>query len=156
MPSPNTHALKHTLNPLVPLQPCHPCTPLHTPLHTHPCTHPCTRTQAALALYYTHIGGGKLGEAWGQWSWLQAIGFAIFAAGAFLYDKGHQKHEEDAQAAGKAPEYSRWAVLKSTLSMHTGHFVGRRRFRAAGMAVMAGIRARNMANGRADEGDESV
>jgi hypothetical protein len=37
--------------------------------------------QAALTLYYTHIAGSNVGEAWDEWSWLQAVGFAIFAAG---------------------------------------------------------------------------
>jgi len=99
--------------------------------------------QAALALYYTHVGGGKVGEPWDQWSWLQAVGFAIFAAGAYLYSKGHKKLEEDEAAAGKMPAYSKWAVLKSTLSIQTGHLVTARRFRVAGRAVLAGVRLAN-------------
>jgi hypothetical protein len=44
--------------------------------------------QAALALYYTHVGGGTVGEPWDQWSWLQAVGFAIFAAGVYAVSVG--------------------------------------------------------------------
>lgn len=37
--------------------------------------------QAGLVLYYTHVGGGQVGEPLDRWSWLQAVGFAVFAAG---------------------------------------------------------------------------
>lgn len=98
--------------------------------------------QAALGLYYLHVGGDKvkIGEAWDQWSWLQAVGFAVFASGALLYDKGHKVEEDRSIATGQMPKFSKWAVLKSTLNIHTGHFVGIRRFRAAGNAVIAGLR----------------
>jgi hypothetical protein len=103
--------------------------------------------QAALTLYYTHVGGGKVGEPWDQWSWLQAVGFAVFAAGAYLYNKGHKQQDDEAVAAGEILVYSKWAVLKSTLSISTGHRVAARRFRVAGTAVLAGVRARRMADG---------
>lgn len=103
--------------------------------------------QAALALYYTHVGGGKVGEPWDHWSWLQAVGFAVFAAGAYLYNRGHKQQDEEEATAGKAPVYSKWAVLKSTLSISTGHRVAARRFRVAGTAALAGVRARRMADG---------
>lgn len=103
--------------------------------------------QAALALYYTHVGGGSIGEPWDQWSWLQALGFAIFAAGALCYNRGHKLQEDEEAAEGKAPSYSKWAVLKSTLGIATGHRVAWRRFRVAGAVVLAGVRARRAANG---------
>lgn len=116
--------------------------PPTTQTHTH------THQQAALTLYYTGVGGGAVGEAWDSWSWLQAVGFAVFAGGAFLYNKGHQQQDEEEEAAGKAPTYSKWAVLKSTLSISTGHRVAAgRRFRAAGNAVLAGLRAQRLGNG---------
>lgn len=101
--------------------------------------------QAALGLYYTGVGGGKVGEAWDSWSWLQAVGFAVFAGGAFLYDKGHRVAEEGEQAAGKVPHYSKFAVLKSTLGIHTGQYVGLRKMRVVGNAVLAGVRAQRLA-----------
>lgn len=113
--------------------------------------------QAALGLYYTNVGGGKVGEAWDSWSWLQAVGFAVFAAGAFLYDKGHKVAEDEEQAAGRVPHYSKWAVLKSTLGIHTGHFVGIKKFRVAGNAVLAGVRAQRLArqnNGNGGYGED--
>lgn len=64
-----------------------------------------------------------------------------------MYSKGHKQQEEEEAAAGKAPTYSKWAVLKSTLSISTGHRVAWRRFRVAGAAVLAGVRASRMANG---------
>lgn len=69
----------------------------------------------------------------------------MFAAGAFLYDKGHKVAEEQDEAAGRVPHFSKWAVLKSTLGIHTGHFVGIRKFRVAGNAVLAGVRAQRLA-----------
>jgi hypothetical protein len=75
------------------------------------------------------------------------VGFAVFTAGAYLYNKGHKQLDEDEAAAGKAPKYSKWAVLKSTLSISTGHRVAARRFRVAGAAVLGGVRARRMADG---------
>ena len=111
--------------------------------------------QAALTLYYTHVGGGKIGEPWDNWSWLQAVGFAVFAAGAYLYNKGHKQLEEEEAAAGNMPQYSKWAVLKSTLSISTGHLVAARRFRIAGAAVLAGVRARRLANGLGSISEDS-
>lgn len=104
-------------------------------------------SQAALALYYTHVGGGTIGEPWDNWSWLQAVGFAIFGTGALFYNRGHKLQEDQEAAEGKTPSYSKWAVLKSTLSIATGHRVAARRFRVAGAAVLAGVRARRAANG---------
>jgi hypothetical protein len=76
---------------------------------------------------------------------LQAVGFAVFAAGALLYDKGHKQEEEASTAAGQTPNFSKWAVLKSTLNIHTGHFVGLRTFRAAANSVMAAQRLARLA-----------
>ncbi|KAF6257076.1 hypothetical protein COO60DRAFT_1626921 [Scenedesmus sp. NREL 46B-D3] len=115
---------------------------------------------AALGLYYMHVGGGdggvSIGEAWDSWSWLQAVGFAVFATGALLYDKGHKQEEEASVSSGEVPKYSKWAVLKSTLNIHTGHFVGLRTFRAAANSVMAAQRLARLAeedssNGPSDE-----
>eukprot|EP00775_Hariotina_reticulata_P007660 gene7660-7863_t len=100
---------------------------------------------AALVLYYTHAAGGNIGEAWDHWSWLQAVGFAVFAAGAFLYDQGHRQQDEQHASAGTVPHHSQWAVLKSTLGVHTGHYVGLRNFRIVGNAVLAGVRAGRLA-----------
>eukprot|EP00878_Enallax_costatus_P010281 GHUV01010731.1.p1 GENE.GHUV01010731.1~~GHUV01010731.1.p1 ORF type:complete len:208 (+),score=48.23 GHUV01010731.1:251-874(+) len=111
---------------------------------------------AALGLYYTGVGGGKVGEAWDKWSWLQAVGFAVFAIGAFMYDKGHRVAEEQEKSAGKMPHFSKWAVLKSTLGIHTGHYVGLRKFRVAGDVVLAGVRAQMMARENDGEGHEGT
>lgn len=64
--------------------------------------------------------------------------------GAVLYNKGQQQQEKAEAAAGKTPVYSKWAVLKSTLSIHTG--LAARQFRAAGAAVVAGTRATRLAD----------
>ena len=89
-----------------------------------------------------------MGEAWDKWSWLQLLGFLVFATGAFLYDKGHKVQEDREKTAGKMPKFSKWAVLKSTLGIHTGQFVGIRKFRVAGEAVLAGVRAGMLAEHR--------
>ncbi|WIA18798.1 hypothetical protein OEZ85_003481 [Tetradesmus obliquus] len=102
---------------------------------------------AGLGLFYLHIGSGgvSLGEAWDSWSWLQAVGFAVFAAGALLYDKGHKQEEAASIAAGQTPKFSKWAVLKSTLNIHAGHYVGLKTFRAAANSVMAAQRLARLA-----------
>jgi hypothetical protein len=75
----------------------------------------------------------------------QAVGFAVFAAGALLYDRGHRQEEQASAAAGETPKFSKWAVLKSTLNIHTGHYVGLRTFRAAADSVMAAHRMARLA-----------
>jgi hypothetical protein len=75
----------------------------------------------------------------------QAVGFAVFAAGALLYDKGHKQEEAASIAAGQTPKFSKWAVLKSTLNIHTGHYVGLRTLRAAANSVMAAHRMARLA-----------
>lgn len=50
-----------------------------------------------LILAATGAGGGKLGESWGPWSWVQAGGFAVLVAGTLLYGQGD---EVDRAAAG--------------------------------------------------------
>lgn len=114
----------------------------------------CNPLQTALTLYYTHVGGGKVGEPWDSWSWLQAVGFGIFAAGAFLYNKGHKQQEDEDVAAGKTPQYSKWAVLKSTLGIYTGHHMATRRFRLAGNVVLAGVRLGNGLGRVSEESEE--
>lgn len=54
-----------------------------------------TRTLAVwivgLLLYYTPLGGGKLGESWNAYSWIQAIGFVVLVSGTVVYGKGDDK-----------------------------------------------------------------
>jgi hypothetical protein len=69
----------------------------------------------------------------------------VFAAGALFYDKGHKQEEAASIAAGETPKFSKWAVLKSTLNIHTGHYVGLRTFRAAANSVMAAHRMARLA-----------
>jgi hypothetical protein len=71
----------------------------------------------------------------------------MLIAGAYLYNKGHKQQEDQEVSEGKTPHYSKWAVLKSTMGISTGHRVAWRRFRVAGAAVLAGVRARRMADG---------
>jgi hypothetical protein len=55
-----------------------------------------------------------------------------------VYDKGSRKETADAERSGTPLKPSKWAVLKGTLPLWTGHVVGPAgRFRAAACTVMA-------------------
>jgi hypothetical protein len=43
-----------------------------------------------LLLYYTPLGGGRLGESWTRWSPLQACGFGVLVWGTLLYGQGDE------------------------------------------------------------------
>ena len=43
-------------------------------------------------------GGGKLGESWGPWSWVQAAGFVVLVAGTLLYGQGDEMDRADTRA----------------------------------------------------------
>jgi hypothetical protein len=58
-----------------------------------------------LLLYYTPLGGGRLGESWTAWSPLQAGGFAVLVWGTLLYGQGDERDAlEEAAAAGGGEE----------------------------------------------------
>lgn len=44
-----------------------------------------------LLLFYTPLGMGTLGEAWNQYSWLQAAGFCVLVAGTLVYQRGEDE-----------------------------------------------------------------
>ena len=48
-----------------------------------------------LILFYGGVGGGKLGESWSGWSWMQLGGFAVLVAGTLVYGRG-----DEAEGAG--------------------------------------------------------
>jgi hypothetical protein len=101
-----------------------------------------------MALFYSPIGHHQLGEPWDSTSWIQALGFGILVIGTLVYDKGSAQEQREAELAGKEPPRSKWALLKSTLPMITGHALGPKgKFRAAGQAVMASIRMERGAGG---------
>lgn len=54
-----------------------------------------TRTLAVwimgLLLFYTPLGGGRLGESWNRYSWIQALGFVVLVSGTMVYGKGDDK-----------------------------------------------------------------
>eukprot|EP00877_Chromochloris_zofingiensis_P014883 jgi/Chrzof1/9649/Cz04g10280.t1 len=100
---------------------------------------------AGLALFYTPVGHGKVGEAWDQYSWMQAAGFVVLVLGTLTYDKGTTSEEHKAHQQGKVMPISKWASLKTTLNIHTGHPVAKAKFRAAAQAVLAGVRMQNAA-----------
>lgn len=52
-----------------------------------------------LALFYTPLGLGKLGESWSSSSWMQAGGFCVLVAGTVVYGKGDE--EEEAELEGE-------------------------------------------------------
>jgi len=52
-----------------------------------------------LILAATGAGGGKLGESWGPWSWVQAAGFCILVSGTLLYGRGDDLDARVAAAA---------------------------------------------------------
>lgn len=67
-----------------------------------------TRTLAVwlvgLLLYYTPLGGGRLGESWNKYSWIQALGFVVLVTGTVVYGKGDEEAEAaEAEAEGLAP-----------------------------------------------------
>lgn len=105
----------------------------------------CAALQAGLALFYTPVGHGKVGEAWDQYSWMQAAGFVVLVLGTLTYDKGTTSEEHKAHQQGKVMPISKWASLKTTLNIHTGHPVAKAKFRAAAQAVLAGVRMQNAA-----------
>lgn len=55
---------------------------------------------------------------------MQAVGFAAFAAGAFLYDRGHKVEEDKSIAAGEVRKAGRWK------HMHVSTALGADRTRA--------------------------
>ena len=69
------------------------------------------------------------------------MGFAILVGGTLVYDKGSAQENREAEIAGKEAPRAKWAILKTTLPLMTGHALGPKgKFRAAGHAVMASIR----------------
>ena len=54
-----------------------------------------------LILFYGGVGGGKLGESWSGWSWMQLGGFAVLVAGTLVYGRGDEA-EGAAMAAAEA------------------------------------------------------
>ena len=70
-----------------------------------------------------------------------------------MFDPGSsQQHLGGWSKARRGPPLPQWrsfrvAGAKSTLGISTGHRVAWRRFRVAGAAVLAGVRARRMADG---------
>lgn len=76
-----------------------------------------------LALYYSSATG-KIGERWDRWSWAQAVGFAILAAGTLVYGRGDDAETAETQAEElpSAPSLlgrttTRRPMLKSTHSI---------------------------------------
>ncbi len=53
-----------------------------------------------LLLAAAGAGGGKLGESWGPWSWVQAAGFCILVSGTLLYGRGDDLDARRAAEAG--------------------------------------------------------
>ena len=57
-----------------------------------PTTSSCWAMQVDLLLFYTHIGGGTLGESWSVYSYIQALGCAF--PGLILLGKRPCTHHE--------------------------------------------------------------
>jgi hypothetical protein len=55
-----------------------------------------------LLLYYTPLGGGRLGESWTRWSPLQAAGFVVLVWGTLLYGQGDEQDAREAAAEAAA------------------------------------------------------
>lgn len=58
-----------------------------------------TRTLAVwivgLIMFYTPLGGGRLGESWNRYSWIQAIGFVVLVSGTVVYGRGDDAQVEE-------------------------------------------------------------
>lgn len=58
-----------------------------------------------LAMFYTPLGSGKLGEEWTVYSWVQAAGFVVLVGGTFVYGRGDEKEVaraiEEAETQGQ-------------------------------------------------------
>lgn len=55
-----------------------------------------------LLLFYGGVAGGKLGESWSAWSWLQAGGFVVLVAGTLIYGRGDEEEAVEAATVAAA------------------------------------------------------
>jgi drug/metabolite transporter (DMT)-like permease len=71
-----------------------------------------------LFLYYMKIKGvegGRLGEAWTRYSWIQLVGFSITVIGTACYAAGEEKHGKELRECLQRRARERWAVLSITV-----------------------------------------
>ena len=72
--------------------------------------------RADLALFYAAPLGkrGRLGEAWGPYSGVQAVGFLVLCLGTLWYGHGDVVQSKELHAVARARARARWARLRDT------------------------------------------